>query len=99
MKIDNNSQVDDFLTNEDELFEHHRFVADKGQEPLRIDKFLMNFVENATRNKIQNAAKVGNILVNGQAVKQNYRVKAFDVVTVVLAHPPREIELIPENIP
>lgn len=84
---------------EDELYEHHRFVADKGQEPLRVDKFLMNFVENATRNKIQNAAKSGNILVNGNAVKQNYRVKANDIVTVVLAHPPRELKLIPENIP
>ena len=50
---------------EDELFEHHRFIASKGQEPLRVDKFLMNFIENATRNKIQKAAKEGNIWVNG----------------------------------
>ncbi|MRJ10921.1 RluA family pseudouridine synthase [Ornithobacterium rhinotracheale] len=84
---------------EDELYEHYKFTADKGQQPLRVDKFLMNFIENATRNKIQQAAKAGNILVNDEAVKQNYRVKAGDEVKVVLSYPPRENVVIPQNIP
>ncbi|WP_299529312.1 RluA family pseudouridine synthase [Ulvibacterium sp.] len=83
----------------DELFEHFRFVASKGQEPLRVDKFLMNFIENATRNKIQQAAKTGNIWVNDAIVKQNYKVKAGDEVKVLFEHPPHELLLVPENIP
>ena len=83
----------------DELYEHYHFVASKGQEPLRVDKFLMNFVENATRNKIQKAAKDGNVFVNGNAVKQNYKVKAEDEVKVMFEHPPYESLLTPENIP
>lgn len=84
---------------EDELFEHHRFVAAKGQEPLRVDKFLMNFIEHATRNKIQQAAKEGHIWVNGAIVKQNYKVKAGDEVKVLFEHPPHEFLLVPEAIP
>ncbi|MEY8019677.1 RluA family pseudouridine synthase [Muriicola sp. SD30] len=84
---------------EDDLFEHHRFIAGKGQEPLRVDKFLMNFIENATRNKIQQAAKGGNIWVNNKVVKQNYKVKAEDEVRVLFEHPPYEFLLTPENIP
>lgn len=84
---------------DDELYEHYSFTAGKGQEPLRVDKFLMNFVENATRNKIQKAAKNGNIHVNGEVVKQNYKVKADDVVKVMFEHPPYEFLLTPENIP
>lgn len=87
------------LDRDDELYEHYSFMAGKGQEPLRVDKFLMNFVENATRNKIQQAAKAGNIFVNGQMVKANHRVKANDVVKVLFAHPPHEYLLKPENIP
>lgn len=82
----------------DELFEHYRFVAGAGQEPLRVDKFIMNFVMNATRNKVQQAAKDGNILVNDVVVKSNYKVKAGDVVTVVFDFPPQETEILPENI-
>ncbi|HLT51267.1 MAG TPA: RluA family pseudouridine synthase [Arenibacter sp.] len=85
--------------NGDELFEHHSFTASKGQDPLRIDKYLMNFIENATRNKIQQAAKDGSIWVNGITVKQNYRVKAGDQIRVLFAHPPHELLLAPENIP
>ncbi|MFC4222182.1 RluA family pseudouridine synthase [Flagellimonas marina] len=84
---------------QDELFEHYKFVASKGQEPLRVDKFLMNFIENATRNKIQQAAKEGHIWVNGSIVKQNYKVKAGDEVKVLFEHPPYEFLLTPENIP
>lgn len=86
-------------SNEDDLFEHHKFLASKGQEPLRVDKFLMNFIENATRNKIQQSAKDGHIWVNDKIVKQNYKVKAGDEVKVLFEHPPHELLLIPEDIP
>ncbi len=82
-----------------ELFEHYRIEVEKGQHLLRIDKFLMNRTQNATRSKIQQSAENGSILVNGKPVKSNYKVKPFDLITVVLAHPPREVELIPQNIP
>ena len=85
--------------NDDELFEHHSFVADKCQAPLRIDKYLMNRIENATRNKIQAAAKDGSIYVNGTPVKSNYKVKPFDKIRVLLEHPPYEYLLTPEDIP
>jgi 23S rRNA pseudouridine1911/1915/1917 synthase len=84
---------------EEELFEHHRFVSPKGQSLLRVDKFLMQLIENATRNKIQQAAEKGNIWVNDVPVKSNYRVKPFDVVRVMLEHPPFENHIIPEDIP
>lgn len=87
------------LSENDDLYEHHKFVAAKGQEPLRVDKFLMNFIENATRNKVQQAAKNGNVYVNGEVVKQNYKVKAGDEVQVMFEHPPYEFLLTPENIP
>ncbi len=90
---------EDLNINEDELFEHHKFKAAKGQEPLRVDKYLMNFIENATRNKIQQAAKDGHIWVNEAIVKQNYKVKAGDEVKVLFAHPPYEFLLTPEDIP
>ena len=86
-------------SNDDELYEHHRFVASKGQDPLRVDKFLMNFIENATRNKIQQAARDGHIWVNDTIVKQNYKVKAGDEVKVLFEHPPHELLLTPEDIP
>ncbi len=84
---------------EQDLYEHYRFVVDKGQGLLRIDKYLMIRIENATRNKIQNAAHAGNILVNEKPIKPNYRVKPSDVISIVMAYPPREIEVLPENIP
>ena len=84
---------------EEELYEHHKIVASKGQDPLRVDKFLMNFIENATRNKIQKAAKDGQVWVNEVAVKQNYKVKAGDEVKVMFEHPPHEFLLVPENMP
>lgn len=87
------------LEEEPSLFEHHRFEADKGQEPLRIDKFLINRIENASRSKIQAAAESGNIHVNGSEVKSNYRVKPGDVIQVLMPHPPRNKEILPENIP
>ncbi|WP_035678140.1 RluA family pseudouridine synthase [Flavobacterium limnosediminis] len=94
-----NNQNTDQEELDEELYEHHRFEAGKGQAPLRVDKFLMNLVENATRNKIQQAAANGNIFVNNIPVKSNYKVKANDVVRVLLEHPPFENIIIPENIP
>jgi len=81
-----------------ELFEHFRFKADPGQTPLRIDKFLFNKLEGTSRSRIQAAANAGNILTNGAPVKPNYRIKPGDQVSIVLPHPPRKIELIPEDI-
>lgn len=86
-------------SNADEFFEHYKITADPGQSPFRVDKFLTDRIENATRNKVQNAAKGGFILVNGIAVKPNYKVKAGDVVALVLPHPPRNKEIIPQDIP
>lgn len=87
------------LGTQDIFYEYFSFVSDKGQVPLRVDKFLMDFMENSTRNKIQNAAKAGNVWVNGRTVKSNYRVKALDTIQVLMAHPPCLHGLIAENIP
>jgi 23S rRNA pseudouridine1911/1915/1917 synthase len=89
----------DTIDIEEELFEHFRFEVPKGQASLRIDKYLMSLIQNATRNKIQTAATEGNIFVNDATVKSNYKVKANDVVRVMLTHPPYENHIIPENIP
>lgn len=84
---------------EDELYEHYRYVADKGQNLLRVDKFLVTRIENASRNRIQQAADAGYILANGKPIKSNYKVKPLDVITVVMDRPRREFEIIPEDIP
>lgn len=84
---------------ENDLFEHYKFKADKGQELLRIDKFLMDRIPNTTRNKLQSALSEGHILVNKKPVKANYRVKPLDDITVELPYPPQEIVLVPEDIP
>ena len=84
---------------EEDLFEHFRFDVPKGQVLLRIDKFLMNLIPNATRNKIQNAAANGDIYVNNLPVKSNYKVKPLDLVTIMLTHPPFENRIDPEDLP
>ncbi len=94
--MDNNS---DFQEPEEELFEHYRFDVPKGQALLRIDKYLMLMVPNATRNKIQNAATSGDIYVNDIPVKSNYKVKPLDVIRILLSHPPFENRVDPEDIP
>jgi 23S rRNA pseudouridine1911/1915/1917 synthase len=93
------SEAEDPEEEEQELYEHYRVVADKGQELLRIDKFLMDRVPNTSRTKLQVAAANGNIRVNGVTVKPNYRVKPEDDISIVLPYPQREIELIPQDIP
>ena len=86
------------MENNSSLFEHFSFHVDKGQTPLRIDKYLINFVENATRTKIQAAAKNGSIEVNGNVVKSNYRVKPLDEIKVKFEYPPHENLLVAEKI-
>jgi len=82
-----------------ELYEHFRFIVDRGQSPVRIDKYLAHRIENISRSKIQAASEAGNILVNDKPVKSNYKVKPADVISILLPTPPRDEELIPENIP
>ncbi|GAB2477351.1 RluA family pseudouridine synthase [Algoriphagus taiwanensis] len=90
---------EDFEEEELELYEHHRIVVDKGQSPVRIDKFLTEKIANATRNRVQRAIDAGTILVNGQSSKSNYKIKPADEIRVLLEKPPRDTEVIPENIP
>jgi 23S rRNA pseudouridine1911/1915/1917 synthase len=84
---------------EDELYEHHRIVVDPGQSLIRIDRFLTERLPNATRTKIQNGIDTEAVKVNGNAIKASYKIKPQDVVTVSLPHPPRETDILPENIP
>ena len=83
---------------EEELFEHFRFTAEAGQRPLRVDKFLFNFLNGVSRNKVQQAAEAGAIRVDGKPVKSNHRMLPGQTVAVVLSRPPREIELLPEDL-
>jgi len=92
MKKDNLRDVNE------ELYEHFKIEVDKGQDPLRIDKFIINRIENTSRNRIQLAAKNGFIFVNNKTVKSNYKVKPFDEIKIMLAFPKRELELTGENI-
>ena len=84
---------------DESLYEHYSFTADSGQQALRVDKFLMNRIENATRNKIQQAAKAGSVLVNDSVVKSNYKVKGGDEVKILFTNPPYENLLVGEDIP
>jgi 23S rRNA pseudouridine1911/1915/1917 synthase len=94
-------ESEQFLEDQDqeELFEHHRIVAEAGQTPLRVDKFLVNLLKNTTRNKIQQAAAAGNIRVNEKKAKSNQKIKPGDLVQVVLAYPPRDTHLVAQDIP
>ena len=94
--------LEDENSNDEEnsgLFEHLNITVDKKQEPLRIDKFLLIYRQNSSRNKISQTCRAGNVIVNGNPVKQNYRVKPGDEISVLLTHPPRENVIIPEDIP
>ena len=98
--LDNDDEIADSITSDtgQELWEHYRFVAEKGQTLLRVDKFLVAHIDNTSRNRIQQAADAGCIIVNGKPVKSNYRVKPFDVVSLVMDRPRYELEIIPEDI-
>ncbi len=91
--------IEEELNEEQDLYEHHRITADKGQSLMRLDKFVTMRIENATRTKVQKGIEIGSVLVNGKTVKSNYQVKPLDIVTVVLPNPPRNPELIAEDIP
>ncbi|HDJ32954.1 MAG TPA: RluA family pseudouridine synthase [Bacteroidetes bacterium] len=97
--LTNRNHSEETCNDSQDLFEHFRFEADPGQALLRIDKFLTNRMQNTSRSRIQAAAQAGNILVNNQPVKSNYKVKPGDIISIVLAYPPVEKEIIPENIP
>jgi len=99
MNQDSESETPGISDEPNELYEHFHFVVDKGQALCRIDKYLMAKIENASRNRIQNAAHAGNILVNEKVIKPNYRVKPMDVISIVMAYPPRDTEIYPEDIP
>ena len=99
MRKEEEDSVENDDNEEEELFEHHHIIADVGQELLRIDKFLMDRIPNVSRNRLQKIAKDGNLLVNGKAVKSNYKVHPQDDISVVLPYPVRETKLVPEDIP
>lgn len=84
---------------EDELYEHHRIVVDRGQTLMRIDQYLKHHLSNVTRTKLQNAIETESVRVNEKAVKSSYKVKPFDIITVSMPHPPRETDIVAENIP
>lgn len=91
---------DDFAKEQNtELFEHYRFEADKGQGQIRVDKYLSMHIVGVSRNRIQLAAEANCILVNDKPVKSNYKIKPLDIISVVMNRPPRELEIIPEDIP
>jgi 23S rRNA pseudouridine1911/1915/1917 synthase len=96
--IESDSAID-LENDEEELYEHHRFVVDPGQAVLRIDKFLIDRLAKTSRNRVQVAARNGNVLVNTKAVKPNYRIKPGDEISIVMPYPIREIELIPQAMP
>jgi 23S rRNA pseudouridine1911/1915/1917 synthase len=90
--------IDDEVNDGDELFERLTIITDKGQEPYRVDKFLMNRIEGATRNKIQQAIEAERVLINDKPVKSNYKVKALDKIVVYQSHLPESSEIVPEDI-
>jgi 23S rRNA pseudouridine1911/1915/1917 synthase len=90
---------DDQQESNDELYERFTFTIDKGQEPYRVDKFLMNRLEGATRNKLQRAINSGLVLVNNKEIKQNYKVKPYDQIVIYSDLSPESTEIVPENIP
>jgi 23S rRNA pseudouridine1911/1915/1917 synthase len=99
MSTSEEESVDLNLDEEQPLYEHHHIKVERGQETMRIDKFIMIRVANTTRTKVQNSCEVGNILVNGKPAKSNYKIKPLDEISIMLAVPPRSVEVIPENIP
>jgi len=92
-------EADEDMYDSPQLYEHFRFTADKNQSLLRIDKFLIDRLTHISRNRIQMAAEADCILVNGKAVKSNYRIKPLDVVSIVMSRPRYETEILPEDIP
>ena len=92
-------ETHDPIEESDDLFEHYRIVADPNQSALRVDKFLIDRLPNVTRNRVQNGIRDGFVKVNDNPIKPNYKVRPGDVVSVSLPEPPRDTEVVPENIP
>lgn len=92
-------ELDASLDEQDALYEHHHIVVDKGQVPLRIDKFLFDRLPNVSRNRIQRAAEAGFILVDGRSVKSNYKIKPCEEISIVMDRPRYETDITPEDIP
>ena len=90
---------DDMEQDSNELYEHFRFTVDKGQTPVRIDKYLTERIVSASRNRIQQAADAGYVMVNDKAVKSNYKVKPCDSIVIMMDYPKYENDIIPEDIP
>ena len=105
MEIDDITELDESLDDIEpvgsspELYEHFRVTVDKGQAPIRIDKYLFERIVNASRNRIQMAADNGYVMANGKPVKSSYKVKPLDVLTVMMDRPRYENDIIPEDIP
>jgi 23S rRNA pseudouridine1911/1915/1917 synthase len=97
--VTENIDGDEGFQDDDELFEHHRIVADARQSLIRVDKFLMDRLPNVSRNKLQKAIKDGFVKVNDQQIKPNHKIHPHDVVTIALPEPPRDTEVVPEDIP
>jgi len=95
-ELENNNH--DVQDNNDELYERFSITIDRGQEPLRIDKFLMHRIEGATRNKLQQAISIGMVLVNGKEIKSNYKIKPLDSVIVYSDMSPDETGVVPEKM-
>jgi 23S rRNA pseudouridine1911/1915/1917 synthase len=91
--------TDNNVIREENMYEHYRLTVDRGQSAIRIDKYLANHIENASRSRIQAAAEAGNIRVNGEPVKSNYKIKPGDEIRILMDYPRRELKIIPENIP
>lgn len=87
------------LEEEQPLYEHHRIKVEKGQESIRLDKFIVNRIANSTRTKVQNACEAGSVLVNGKVTRSNYKIKPLDEIVIMLSVPARDVEVVPENIP
>lgn len=97
--INHNDELDEDSSDSQELFEHFHLEVDKGQAPLRIDKFITSKIHSVSRSRVQSAADAGNILVNGKPVKSSFKVKPLDSISVVMAYPPKDVEIVPEDIP
>jgi 23S rRNA pseudouridine1911/1915/1917 synthase len=89
----------DQLESEDDLFEHYNFIVDKGQQLMRIDLYLLLKISNTSRSRIQTGIAAGSVRVNGNLIKSNYKVKPFDTISISFAQPPRDTEVIPEDLP
>ncbi len=99
MRPEDNTKFEIHKDETPDLHEHYNFNVDKGQSLLRIDKFIQMKIENVTRNKIQESVKAGKVLVNEKAVKSNYKVKPLDKIQIFFENPPREVEIIPQDLP